>query len=92
MKKSFICSLVCPNGIIGGKLTIESDEILYKTNKLTIEKDYKNIRLQIEKISSISWKRIIFPIAIVNLDGKQYKFLMFNKKGFIKTYNQLQKI
>ena len=81
MKKSFICSLVCPNGIIGGKLTIESNAILYKTNKLTIDENYKNIRLAIDKISSISWKRIIFPIAIVNLDGKQYKFLMFNKKA-----------
>ena len=43
MKKSFMCSLICHNGIVGGGLYIENNAITYKTNKLTVDKKYKNL-------------------------------------------------
>ena len=40
MKKSFMCSLICHNGIIGGGIYIYEESITYKTNKLTVDKKY----------------------------------------------------
>ena len=39
--KSFICSL-CHNGILGGGLYLDNTSLTYKTNKLTVDKKYKN--------------------------------------------------
>ena len=45
MKKSFACSLICHNGIVGGGLYIEDKQLAYKTNKLTVDKKYRNFVL-----------------------------------------------
>lgn len=89
MKKSFICSLICPNGIVGGGIYIDNKTITYKTNKLTLDKKYKNFELPLEEICALSWKRIVFPIATFQMkNGEQYKFLIFNKKSFHKYYTE----
>lgn len=91
MKKSFLCSLICPNGIIGGTIYIENKSIMYLTNKLTVDSRYKNILLPINQISEITWKQIIFPIATFQMkNGEKYKAIIFNKKQFIKTLESEQ--
>ena len=40
--KSFVCSL-CHNGILGGGLYLDSQSLTYKTNKLTVDKKYRNL-------------------------------------------------
>ena len=40
--KSFVCSL-CHNGILGGVLYLDSQSLTYKTNKLTVDKKYRNL-------------------------------------------------
>ena len=91
MKKSFMCSLICQNGIIGGGLWIEDHAITYRTNKLTVDRKYRNLVMPLEEICELSWKRIIFPIATIRLNGgEQYKFMMFNQKRFQKYYNEIK--
>lgn len=86
--KSFVCSL-CHNGIIGGCLYLDSQSLTYKTNKLTVDKKYRNLVLPIQDIKDISWKWIVFPIAIVNMKNKeQYKFIIFNKSRFEKCFQE----
>ena len=86
MKKAFACSL-CHNGIIGGALYLDSESITYKTNKLTVDKKYRNLVLPRDEIKEITWKTIIFPVATFSMSsGEQYKLLIFNKSGFIKSY------
>ena len=91
MRKAFICSLICYNGIIGGSIYIEDNAITYKTNKLTVDRKYKNLVLWLNEIHALSWKWIVFPIATFQTtSGEQYKFIIFNKKRFNKYYNQVK--
>ena len=83
MKKSFICSLICHNGIVGGGIYIENTFIVYKTNKLTIDRKYRNLVLPFNEICELTWKRIVLSIATFRMkNGEQYKFILFNKKTF----------
>jgi hypothetical protein len=86
--KAFVCSL-CRNGILGGALFLDSQSLTYKTNKLTVDKKYRNFVLPLHEINEISWKWIIFPVATVNMkNGEQYKFIIFNKPRFEKWFQE----
>ena len=86
--KSFVCSL-CHNGILGGCLYLDSQSLTYKTNKLTVDKKYRNIVLPMQEIKEISWKWIVFPSATVNMkNGELYKFIIFNKSRFTKWFQE----
>ena len=92
MKKSFICSLICRCGIIGGAIYMDDTSITYKTNKLTVDKKYKNLVLPLETICELRWKWAVFPIAIMQTaSGEQYKFIIFNKSRFNKCYAEVSK-
>ena len=92
MKKSFVCSLICRNGIVGGGVYIEDRAITYKTNKLTVDKKYKNLTLPLHEISELSWRWVVFPIATFKMtSGEKYKFIIFNKKRFNKYYCEISK-
>ncbi|MBQ8327086.1 MAG: hypothetical protein IJX86_08435 [Lachnospiraceae bacterium] len=86
--KSFFCSL-CHNGILGGGLYLDSQSLTYKTNKLTVAPQYRNLVLPLQEIKEISWKWIIFPIATVDMkNGELYKFIIFNKPRFEKWFQE----
>ena len=86
--KRFVCSL-CHNGILGGGLYLDSKSLTYKTNKLTVDKKYRNLVLPMQDIKEISWKWIIFPIAKVDMNnGETYKFIIFNKTRFQKWFGE----
>lgn len=87
MRKRFICSL-CLGGILGGTLYLDETSVTYKTNKLTVDKAYKNLVLPLNEISEIAWKWIVFPVAIFQMkSGEKYKFIIFNKRRFCRYYN-----
>lgn len=89
--KTFVCSL-CHRGIIGGALYLDENALTYKTNKLTIDYNYKNLAMPIKEIKEISWKWIVFPVATVHMqDGKAYTFLIFNKSRFEKWFREYSK-
>ena len=86
--KTFICSL-CHNGILGGVLYLDNQSLAYRTNKLTVDKKYRNLGLPIQEILEIFWERIVFPIAIVHMkNGEWYKFIIFNKSRFDKWFRE----
>ena len=86
MRKTFICSL-CHKGILGGALYLDETSVTYKTNKLTVDKAYRNLILPLDEIAELTWKRIVFPIAIFRMkNGAEYKFIIFNKRRFNKYY------
>ena len=91
MKKTFMCSL-CHNGILGGILSLDENSVTYKTNKLTVDKAYRNLVLPFDEIEELMWQRIIFPVAFFKMkDGTEHKFIIFNKHRFSKYYNQNDK-
>ena len=86
--KSFVCSL-CHNGILGGALYLDSQSLTYKTNKLTVDKKYRNLILPIREIREISWKWIVFPVATVHMkNDERYHFIIFNKPRFEKWFQE----
>ncbi len=89
MKKSFMCSLICHNGIVGGALYLDENSVAYKTNKLTVDRAYRNLVLPLEEIAKLTWKRIVLPIATFHMkNGQKYEFLIFNKRRFEKWYQE----
>jgi len=88
MKNTFVCSIICPGGILGGGLYLDEKALTYRTNKLTVDAKYRNLVLPLSEIREISWGRVLFPIATVHMKhGGDYKFLLFNKARFEKCYN-----
>ena len=88
MKKSFMCSLICHNGIVGGSLNLDENSLTYKTNKLTIDRAYRNLVLPLNQIAELTWKWVVFPVAIFRMkNGAKYKVMIFNKRRFNKYYN-----
>ena len=91
MKKSFICSLICHNGIVGGGLYIEDNAITYKTNKLTVDRKYRILVLLLNEIRDLTWKCIVFPVATFHMtSGEKYKVIIFNKRRFKKYYAEVK--
>ena len=91
MKKTFACSLICRGGILGGGIYIEDNAVTYKTNKLTVDKKYRNLVLPLDQIYKLEWKWILFPIATLHLkNGERYKFIIFNKRRFNKYYSEVK--
>jgi hypothetical protein len=86
-----MCSLICHNGIVGGGLYIENNAITYKTNKLTVDRKYRNLVLSLNEIRELTWKWIIFPIATFHMmSGENYKIIIFNKRRFKKYYAEVK--
>ena len=84
--KSFVSSL-CKGGILGGVLHLDNTSLTYKTNKLTVDKKYRNLVLPMGEINEITWKWIVFPVATVLMkNGESYKFIIFNKRRFKKWF------
>ena len=83
-----MCSL-CMGGILGGALYLEPNSITYRTNKLTVDKKYRNLVLPLKEIKDIAWKWIVFPIATFSMaNGEKYKIMIYNKNRFVKCYNE----
>lgn len=88
MRKVFMCSL-CQNGVLGGALYLESQSVIYRTQKLTVIEKYRNLVMPLKDIKEIKWKRMIFPIAIFHMEnGEKYKIMIFNKTRFMKCYQE----
>ena len=88
MRKTFICSL-CRGGIIGGALYLDDTALTYKTNKLTVDKTYRSLVLPLAEIRELSWRWIVLHVATFKMaDGKEFKFIIFNKNRFEKYYTQ----
>ena len=86
--KTFICSL-CHNGILGGALYLDDQSLSYRTNKLTVDRRYRNLVFPLTKIDGISWAWILFPVATVEMkNGESFKFIIFNKKRFEKWFHE----
>ena len=88
MRKAFMCSL-CHNGILGGALYLDDQSVVYICQKLTIDKKYRKLELPLGKITELSWKWIVFPVATFHINtGEQYTFIIFNKWRFNRYYQQ----
>ena len=90
MKKHFVVSLV-KNGILGGAIVADSCAITYRTGKLTIPAEYRNLQMKYTDISGVElgWLLILPTVTIKMKNGKSYKFVVFNRKRFIDVLKEM---
>ena len=86
-----MCSLICRNGIVGGALYLDENSLTYQTNKLTVDRAYRNLVLPLNQIAELTWKWIVFPVATFHMtSGEKYQVMIFNKRRFQKYYAEVR--
>jgi len=90
MKESFYAS-ACAYGIHGGGAYLVDDGFRFRCQKLTIADEYKDLRIPYENIKSVFTERWMFfiPTTVIETrDGKTYRFLIANRKRFIRCIEE----
>ena len=82
--KIYICSL-CRGGILGGALYLDENSLTYRTNKLTVNKKYRNLVLPKSEIKEILWNKYLPVATFCMRNGEDFTFLIFNKSEFNKN-------
>lgn len=91
MKKYFIASL-CKNGIIGGAIIADDEAITYKTNKLTVPVEIRNLKMPYQDIkgAEAGWLFVFPTVSVEMKNGVVHKFVIFGRKRFIDLLNQVR--
>ena len=78
MKKYFVVSLV-KNGILGGGIVADEEAITYRTGKVTVPKEYRNLVMKYEEIREVTagWLFILPTVTVQMQNGEEYKFAVF---------------
>ena len=78
MKKYFVVSLV-KNGILGGGIVADEEAITYRTGKVTVPREYRNLVMKDEDICEATpgWLFILPTVTVQMRNGEEYKFAVF---------------
>lgn len=92
MKDIFVASFV-HNGVLGGAIYLKSDKAVYRTNKVTVDKKYRNLEILYADIIEIKpGHSLFFPtVTIVLKEGVSYKFIVFARKRFLNRMEKLKR-
>ena len=91
MKKYFIVSLV-KNGILGGGILADDEAITYRTGKLTVPHEYRNLVMKYAEIREVTpgWLFILPTVTMTMASGAQYKFaVFFSRKRLMDTVREM---
>ena len=82
LKKYFVVSLV-KNGILGGGIVADEDAITYRTGKVTVPKEYRNLVMKYQDIREVTPGGLfILPTVTVQMrNGEEYKFAVFSGRN-----------
>ena len=78
MKKYFVVSLV-KNGILGGGIVGDEEAITYRTGKVTVPREYRNLVMKYADICQVTpgWLFILPTVTVKLKNGEEYKFAVF---------------
>ena len=84
MEKTYIASL-CKNGILGGGLFLDDERVTYRTGKMTVPPEIRNLQLPFCRIKGVGKSRALFlpTVTIEMQDGREWKFLVFGRSSFL---------
>ena len=90
MKRVYAASL-CKNGLLGGGLYIDDDKITFRTGKITVPPQLRNLELTFKNMTGIRKERIlILPVAAVSMkNGEEWKFFVLRRNDFMHTAKTL---
>lgn len=86
MERTYIASL-CKNGLLGGGLFLDDERITYRTGKMTVPPEIRNLQLPYCRIKDVEKSRALFlPTVTVKLkNGQEWKFLVFGRESFLTS-------
>jgi hypothetical protein len=89
MKYIFYAS-VCHQGVHGGGIILTDDYFIFRTQKVTIDIEFKFLKIEYNSIKNIKYSYVLFfPIVEISLlGGRTYKFLIFNINRFKRLINE----
>lgn len=90
MKRVYVASL-CKNGLLGGGLYIDDEKITFRTGKITVPPQLRNLELTFKNMTDIRKERIIIlPVAAVSMkNGEEWKFFVLRRKDFVRMAESL---
>ncbi len=80
------CASICYQGIQGGAIKLTKEYFIFRSQKLTMPEELKNIKIPYSDIKGLSCIREFFVFPIIRLDlsnGGAYSFWVLNRKRFI---------
>ncbi|MBO4819238.1 MAG: hypothetical protein J5528_03770 [Firmicutes bacterium] len=79
----------CRNGILGGSLSVEDEGVRYRTGKVTVPAQFRNLLMRYEDIAEVVPDSLgILPTVSLKMrDGESYRFLVFGRKSFCEDVN-----
>ena len=82
MKKYFVVSLV-KNGILGYGIVADEEAITYRTGKVTVPREYRNLVMKYEDIREATpgWLFILPTVTVKLKNGEEYKFAVFSGRN-----------
>jgi len=90
---TFLSLSLCKNGILGGYIVADEEAITYKTGKLTIPEKYRNLKMKYKDILSVTEGSLLFmpTVSLRMKNDEEYKFIVFEKKRFLKMLSEKRK-
>jgi len=91
MKDAFMASLF-HEGVLGGAVYLQSDKVLYRTDKATVEPKYRHLEIPyigIERLET-GWAFCFPTVTFMLKGGSSYKFMIFHRKKFLSRLDALR--
>ena len=91
MKDAFIASLF-HKGVLGGAICLQSDKVLYRTNKTHLQRNNPNLEIPYYRIKRVEtgWAFCFPTVTLVMKGGPSYKFIIFNRRRFLTRFQTLK--
>ena len=89
MKNRYLASLV-KNGLLGGWLLLDGQAVTYRTNKLTVAPQLRNLQLPLSQIQTVRPGKA-GTVQLFLADGQCWTFLVFGRRRFLRDLGQLGK-
>ena len=84
MEKTYVASL-CKNGLLGGGLFLDDERVTYRTGKISVSPEIRNLQLPFCRIKDVKKSKALFlpTVTIEMRDGREWKFLVFGRNSFL---------
>ncbi len=84
MEKTYLASL-CKNGLLGGGLFLDDERVTYRTGKMSVPPEIRNLQLPFCRIKAVEKSRALFlpTVTIEMQDDRGWKFLVFGRRSFL---------
>ena len=85
MGKMYMASLCYGGGLLGGALYLNDERVTFRSTKLQVPPDIRNMPLPYCRIRRVEKSKALFlPTVTIEMeDGRERKFLVFGRKGFL---------